>query len=175
MLSTPNPKSGCIEFMSSTNDALDDALAWYRSKLGGAKETPFQGDYKGVDFTVHGTDHVLVFVLETRERASRFSTAPPARAAAALTAERGDGMPTLIDHSRRTQMRAYTIASIIAFCALSSGAARSAPVRESAGRTRTYYIAADTVTWDYVPGGRDEIEGKPYADTAFFGKAKPRL
>jgi hypothetical protein len=63
MLSTPNPDSGCIEYMSSTNDPLDDALAWYRSKLGGAKETPFQGDYKGVDFTVNGTDHVLVFVL----------------------------------------------------------------------------------------------------------------
>ena len=64
MLSTPNPDNGCIEYMSSTNDPLDDALAWYRSKLGGAKETPFQGDYKGVDFTVHGTDHVLVFVLQ---------------------------------------------------------------------------------------------------------------
>jgi hypothetical protein len=63
MLDTPNPESGCIEYMSSTDDALDDALAWYRSKLGGARETPFQGDYKGVDFTVNGTDHVLVFVL----------------------------------------------------------------------------------------------------------------
>lgn len=63
MLSNPNPQNGCIEYMSSTNDSLDDALAWYRSKLGGAMETPFQGDYKGIDFTVHGTDHVLVFVL----------------------------------------------------------------------------------------------------------------
>jgi hypothetical protein len=63
MLSNPNPNTGCIEYMSSTNDPLDDALAWYRSKLGGAKETPFQGDYKGVDFTVHDTDHVLVFVI----------------------------------------------------------------------------------------------------------------
>src|SRR5512146_593794 len=41
-------------------------------------------------------------------------------------------------------------------------------------QTRTYYIAADEVTWDYVPGGQDEITGKPYADTAFFSKAKPR-
>jgi hypothetical protein len=63
MLRKPNSENGCIEYMSSTNDSLDDALAWYRSKLGGAKETPFLGDYKGVDFTVHGTDHVLVFVL----------------------------------------------------------------------------------------------------------------
>jgi hephaestin len=37
-----------------------------------------------------------------------------------------------------------------------------------AGRTRTYYIAADSVTWDYVPGGSDAITGHPFADTAFF-------
>ena len=41
-------------------------------------------------------------------------------------------------------------------------------------RTRTYFVAADEVTWDYVPGGRDEIAGRPYADTAFFAGAKPR-
>jgi len=43
-----------------------------------------------------------------------------------------------------------------------------------AARTRTYYIAADEVSWNYVPGGRDEIAGVPYVDTAFFAKAKPR-
>jgi len=43
-----------------------------------------------------------------------------------------------------------------------------------AARTRTYYIAADNVTWNYVPGGRDGIAGQPYADTAFLAKAKPR-
>ena len=43
-----------------------------------------------------------------------------------------------------------------------------------APRTRTYYIAADPVSWDYVPGGRDEIAGRPWADTAFFANAKPR-
>jgi len=41
-------------------------------------------------------------------------------------------------------------------------------------QTRTYYIAADPVSWDYVPGGRDEIVGQPYHDTAFFAKGKPR-
>ncbi|MGH7523333.1 MAG: multicopper oxidase domain-containing protein [Gemmatimonadales bacterium] len=40
--------------------------------------------------------------------------------------------------------------------------------------TRTYYLAADPVAWDYNPGGRDDIAGKPYADTAFFSKMKPR-
>ncbi len=43
-----------------------------------------------------------------------------------------------------------------------------------APRTRVYYIAADPVAWDYVPGGRDDIAGVPYADSAFFAKAKPR-
>ena len=43
-------------------------------------------------------------------------------------------------------------------------AGRDAP----AGRTRTYYIAADSVTWDYVPGGSDAIAGHPFADTAYF-------
>jgi len=40
--------------------------------------------------------------------------------------------------------------------------------------TRTYYIAADPVSWNYMPTGRDEIEGKPYTDTAFFASGKPR-
>ena len=63
MLAVPNPTTGCVEYMSSTNDALSDAVAWYRSRLGGAKETLFQGDYQGVDFTVNSTDQVLVFAL----------------------------------------------------------------------------------------------------------------
>jgi FtsP/CotA-like multicopper oxidase with cupredoxin domain len=47
------------------------------------------------------------------------------------------------------------------------------PPTAVAARTRTYYIAADNVTWDYVPGGRDEIAGRPYVDSAFFAKAPP--
>jgi hephaestin len=38
----------------------------------------------------------------------------------------------------------------------------------TAGRTRTYYLAADPVAWDYVPGGSDAIAGHPFADSAFF-------
>ena len=54
--------------------------------------------------------------------------------------------------------------------ASSSGAQGASP----GGRTRTYFIAADDVTWDYVPGGRDEIVGAPYTDSAFFAKAQSR-
>lgn len=44
----------------------------------------------------------------------------------------------------------------------------------TAGRTRTYFIAADEVSWNYVPGGRDEIVGRPFVDSAFFAKLPPR-
>ncbi len=42
------------------------------------------------------------------------------------------------------------------------------------GTNRTYYIAADEVSWDYVPGGRDEIADQAFVDSAFFAKAPPR-
>jgi hypothetical protein len=43
-----------------------------------------------------------------------------------------------------------------------------------APRTRTYYIAADPVDWNYVPGGRDEVAGRPYVGSVFCANAKPR-
>jgi manganese oxidase len=53
-------------------------------------------------------------------------------------------------------------------------AAGTAPSGVVPPRTRTYYLAADEVSWDYVPGGRDEIAGRPYVDSAFFASAKAR-
>jgi FtsP/CotA-like multicopper oxidase with cupredoxin domain len=35
-------------------------------------------------------------------------------------------------------------------------------VRPDAGRTHTYYIAADEVVWDYAPSGRDQITGQAF-------------
>jgi hephaestin len=43
-----------------------------------------------------------------------------------------------------------------------------------AGRVRTYYLAAEEVTWDYVPGARNEIAGTPFQDSAFFQNGPPR-
>ena len=40
-------------------------------------------------------------------------------------------------------------------------AARAATTGQ-AGKTRTYYIAADEVQWDYAPSGRDEAMGMPF-------------
>ncbi|HST07597.1 MAG TPA: multicopper oxidase domain-containing protein [Gemmatimonadaceae bacterium] len=61
--------------------------------------------------------------------------------------------------------------SLLYLLLANSSAAQGASPR---GRTRTYFIAADEVTWDYVPGGRDEITGAPYTDSAFFAKAQSR-
>jgi FtsP/CotA-like multicopper oxidase with cupredoxin domain len=57
-------------------------------------------------------------------------------------------------------------------CLATGGLAAQVPTE--GGHTRTYFIAADVVDWDYVPGGRNEITGTPYADTAFFRNAPPR-
>jgi manganese oxidase len=37
---------------------------------------------------------------------------------------------------------------------------------QSDGKTRTYYISADKVVWDYAPLGTDAITGKPFDDVA---------
>ena len=37
---------------------------------------------------------------------------------------------------------------------------------KSDGKTRTYYIGADKVVWDYAPRGRNEITGKPFDEVA---------
>jgi hephaestin len=37
---------------------------------------------------------------------------------------------------------------------------------QSDGKTRTYYISADQVDWNYAPAGTNEITGKPFDDVA---------
>ncbi len=66
-------------------------------------------------------------------------------------------------------MRALVMLSIVVTPAMPLRAQQTV-----APRTRTYYIAADEVAWDYDPGGRDEIAGRPYADSAFFATAAAR-
>ena len=47
-------------------------------------------------------------------------------------------------------------------------AAKDDSSSSSPGHLRTYYIAADEVTWDYVPGGIDVITGKPFQSVGRF-------
>jgi hypothetical protein len=35
---------------------------------------------------------------------------------------------------------------------------------QGGGKTRTYYVAADSVDWDFAPKGISEISGKPFND-----------
>jgi manganese oxidase len=46
--------------------------------------------------------------------------------------------------------------------AVASAAWSTPPV--AAGTTRTYYIAADEVDWDYAPSGSNQITGRPFGD-----------
>src|SRR6202165_3922766 len=49
-----------------------------------------------------------------------------------------------------------------------SMAMNSSVPSSSTGQTRIYYIAADEVTWNYVPGGVDGITGKPLKAVGVF-------
>src|SRR6516164_1079159 len=52
--------------------------------------------------------------------------------------------------------------------ALPALAASRAPAHAT-GKTRSYYIAADEVVWDYAPGGINQITGKPFgAEESFW-------
>ena len=48
-----------------------------------------------------------------------------------------------------------------------NGSAAASPYG-SGGQTRMYYIAAEDVMWDYVPGGRDGITGEPFKAIGYF-------
>jgi manganese oxidase len=45
---------------------------------------------------------------------------------------------------------------------MSSGPAVCAQAPKHAGKTRTYYVAAEELNWDYAPSGRDEAMGHPF-------------
>ncbi len=63
---------------------------------------------------------------------------------------------------------------LLVLCLAASGC--SSPVRTahrdmgesapSGGTTRTYYVSADRVPWDYAPSGRNQITGQPFDDDA---------
>ena len=47
-------------------------------------------------------------------------------------------------------------AAIVLFCFVGSAAALAD------GTVRTYYIAADEITWNYAPTGLNQVSGKPF-------------
>jgi FtsP/CotA-like multicopper oxidase with cupredoxin domain len=71
-------------------------------------------------------------------------------------------MPSGGKLSQRRISRAVLVASWLVGIVLCAHAAAAA----SAGKTRTYYVAADEVNWDYAPSGRDEAMGMDFDDIA---------
>jgi manganese oxidase len=68
---------------------------------------------------------------------------------------------------------AICIAATVALSGVAAAQSTHHPSRP-APRTRNYFVAVDTVRWDYVPGGIDQITGHPYSDTAFFRDSAPK-
>lgn len=64
----------------------------------------------------------------------------------------------------KTYRRALAFLGLLSASALVSSSLSAT----STGRTRTYYIAADEVTWDYAPGGVNQITGKPFCEAESF-------
>jgi hephaestin len=52
------------------------------------------------------------------------------------------------------------------------------PAGESAtATTRTYYVAADEVAWDYAPSGTNQVTGEPFGaeENVFVGNGPNRV
>jgi hephaestin len=72
----------------------------------------------------------------------------------------------------RTTIRLAVLAALVAAAGYvvlwvvmwGGGPAGRAHAAVSTSTTRTYYIAADEVTWDYAPTGRNVIAGRPFDD-----------
>jgi FtsP/CotA-like multicopper oxidase with cupredoxin domain len=58
-----------------------------------------------------------------------------------------------------------TLAFLIAFCASPLSAKQKKPAA-SGGKTRTYYIAADELDWDYAPSGINQMMNMPFEGLA---------
>ncbi len=71
---------------------------------------------------------------------------------------------------RKAMTRSVAAPALIALMVGMSAFGGGTPATQSgsAGQTRTYYIAADEVTWDYVAMGIDGITGQPFKAIGFF-------
>jgi FtsP/CotA-like multicopper oxidase with cupredoxin domain len=68
---------------------------------------------------------------------------------------------------QRLRARAFLVVpALIGMVVLGPAAGAQAAQSESAGKTRTYYVAAVEMNWDYAPFGRDEAMGMPFDEIA---------
>src|SRR5262245_42149330 len=69
--------------------------------------------------------------------------------------------------------------AVALWCVVSVGCSARDPEKASAaqvdatgpGRTRTYYVAADDVVWDYAPSGLNKVTGQPFEGDAAYAAA----
>ncbi|SEG25569.1 hephaestin [Bryocella elongata] len=66
------------------------------------------------------------------------------------------------------QVRLLALLLLLAASIFQAAIANAVSVRPAPGKTRTYFVAADEVQWDYTPSGRDEAMGMDFDDV---GKA----
>lgn len=76
-------------------------------------------------------------------------------------------MNTLLNRSLVIVL-AFFVSSIAAFAQAAKTDSAPSPTPSATGQTRTYYIAADDATWDYVYTGVDGITGKPFQSIGRF-------
>jgi manganese oxidase len=61
-----------------------------------------------------------------------------------------------------------TVAVVLTASVVACAWLRGDSEANSSSKVRTYYIAADEVKWDYAPGGKNQITGKPFGDAESF-------
>ncbi len=71
---------------------------------------------------------------------------------------------------RRVCLRALCLTAILYLLGITAQAQTSSS--SPAGKTRTYYVAAEESDWNYAPSGRDEAMGHPF-DELEKGYAEP--
>jgi hephaestin len=65
----------------------------------------------------------------------------------------------------RLAVLALAVAGSLALGGFPGMGGHSSVATAAGGVTRTYYVAADEVAWDYAPSGANKITGRPFGDT----------
>jgi len=68
----------------------------------------------------------------------------------------------------RLPLAALLTVFLIVPCAGQQASKKAPTTTTPVGKTRTYYIAADEVTWDYAPDGINRISGKPFGEAESY-------
>ena len=80
----------------------------------------------------------------------------------------GDEGPSVFLRRRRRKMTALSAGLVLLAAAVVVAITRPDMTSAADGKTRTYYIAADPVDWDYAPGGKNVLGEHFNADAGTF-------